>query len=261
MSHGLTRTMTRAAAILWTRVVVITAAVAVLEGLCRAGVIKPLVMIAPSEMATALVEMARDGRITDDLAQTLTAVAASLVISVTLGCALGAVIHALPRLRRAVDPLLASYYSIPLFVFYPLLIALFGLNMVPLIVIGAAFATAAMVIATLNGIDRMPPVMSRTARMLRLSTTTTLFTVTLPAVAPALVTGVRLALAYSFIGVIAGEFILAGSGLGFSIAYAYNNFDSRTMYALMLLVLLIVTAANGVLQVVEQRLLRRRAGP
>lgn len=252
--------MTRTAAILWTRIAVIAAGIAALEGLCRAGIVKPLVMIPPSQMTTALLEMAAAGRIEDDLAQTLTAVAASLVISVILGCALGTVIHALPRLRRAIDPLLASYYSIPLFVFYPLLIALFGLNIVPLIVIGSAFATAAMVIATLNGIDRVPPVMTRTARMLRLSTTTTLLTVTLPAVAPSLVTGVRLALAYSFIGVIAGEFILAGSGLGFSIAYAYNNFDSRTMYALMLLVLLIVSAANGVLQVVEQRMVRRRAG-
>ena len=65
----------------------------------------------------------------------------------TVGFALGAIIHALPRVRRAVDPLLASYYSIPFFVFYPLLIALFGLNTIPLIVIGFVFATAAMVIS------------------------------------------------------------------------------------------------------------------
>jgi len=252
--------MTRAAAILWTRIAVIFTFITALEALCRTGIIKPLVMIPPSEMTAALFDLIRTGRIEDDLVQTLSAVAASVLISVLLGCALGAVIHALPRVRRAVDPLLASYYSIPLFVFYPLLIALFGLNLVPLIVIGAAFATAAMVIATLNGIDRVPSVMIKTARILRLSRTGTLLGVTLPAVAPSLVTGLKLALAYSFIGVIAGEFILAGSGLGFSIAYAYNNFDTATMYALMLLALVIVTAANGVLHVVEQRMSRRRTG-
>jgi len=66
--------------------------------------------------------------------------------------------------------------------------------------------------------------------------------------------------AYSFIGVIASEFILSGGGLGYSIAYAYNNFDNRTMYALMLFILLLVGSINAVLHVWEQRLIARRGG-
>lgn len=252
--------MSRKVAILWTRIAVVTAFIAALEILCRTHIIKPLVMIPPSEMATALWDLVQSGKIKDDIAQTSSTVAVAFAISVIVGLALGALIHALPRVRRAVDPLLASYYSIPFFVFYPLLIALFGLNTIPLIVIGFVFATAAMVISTLNGLDRVPRVLVKTARILRLSPTKTLLTITLPSATPYLFTGLKLALAYSFIGVIAGEFILSGGGLGFSIAYAYNNFDSQTMYALMMLVLLIVTIVNGVLQVFEQRMLTRRAG-
>ena len=66
-------------------------------------------------------------------------------------------------------------------------------------------------------------------------------------------TGARLAVAYSFIGVIASEFILSGDGIGYSIAYAYNNFDNRTMYGLMLLVIVVVTAVNAVLDAVDRR--------
>jgi NitT/TauT family transport system permease protein len=140
-----------------------------------------------------------------------------------------------------------------------LLIALFGLNTVPLIAIGFVFATAAMVISTLNGLDRVPRVMTKTARVLRLSPARSVMSVTLPSAAPYLFTGLKLALAYSFIGVIAGEFILSGGGLGFSIAYAYNNFDNQTMYAVMAFVLVIVALINGVLHVLEQRMLKRRA--
>jgi NitT/TauT family transport system permease protein len=252
--------MSRRLAILWTRIAVVVSFIAALEILCRTRIIKPLVMIPPSEMATVLWDLIRSGKIKDDIVQTATTVTVAFAISVILGLVLGALIHALPRVRRAVDPLLASYYSIPFFVFYPLLIALFGLNTIPLIVIGFVFATAAMVISTLNGLDRVPRVMVKTARILRLSPTKTLLSITLPSAGPYLFTGLKLALAYAFIGVIAGEFILSGGGLGFSIAYAYNNFDSQTMYALMMLVLLIVTVVNGVLHVLEQRMLRRRAG-
>jgi len=250
--------MSRQAAIGWTRVAVIVGFVAAIEVLCRLKVINPLTLIPPSEMASSLWELIVSGRITDDIAQTFSTVAIAFALSVVTGFILGAVIHALPRVRRAVDPLLASYYSIPFFVFYPLLIALFGLNTIPLIVIGFVFATAAMVISTLNGLDRVPRVMSKTTRVLRMSSARSVWFVTLPAAAPYLFTGLKLALAYSFIGVIAGEFILSGGGLGFSIAYAYNNFDNQTMYALMMFVLVIATIMNGALHVFEQRMMRRR---
>jgi NitT/TauT family transport system permease protein len=251
--------MTRDTAVSLTRVFVIVGSITLVEILCRRKIINPLTLIPPSEMATSLWQLFKSGKIWDDIAQTFSTVALAFVLSVTAGFALGALIHALPRVRRAVDPLLASYYSIPFFVFYPLLIALFGLNTIPLIAIGFVFATAAMVISTLNGLDRVPRVMNKTMRILRLSPARAAWSVTLPAAAPYLFTGLKLALAYSFIGVIAGEFILSGGGLGFSIAYAYNDFDNKTMYALMMFVLVIAVVMNGALHVWEQHMLKKRA--
>jgi NitT/TauT family transport system permease protein len=83
--------------------------------------------------------------------------------------------------------------------------------------------------------------------------------ITLPSAAPYLFTGLKLAFAYSFIGVIAGEFILSGSGLGHGVAYAYESFENRKMYALMLLILLVAVGVNGALQAWETRLAARRA--
>jgi NitT/TauT family transport system permease protein len=251
--------MSRKAAIALTRIAVIVGAILLLEFLCRRKIINPLTLIPPSEMASSLWKLIVSGQITHDIAQTFTTVAIAFALSVVTGFLIGAIVHALPRVRRAIDPLLASYYSIPFFVFYPLLIALFGLNTVPLIAIGFVFATAAMVISTLNGLDRVPRVMTKTARVLRLSPARSVMSVTLPSAAPYLFTGLKLALAYSFIGVIAGEFILSGGGLGFSIAYAYNNFDNQTMYAVMAFVLVVVALINGVLHMLEQRMLKRRA--
>jgi NitT/TauT family transport system permease protein len=250
--------MTRAARIAWWRAGVIIGAIALLELLCRLGIISELVLLAPSQMAAALWELLLSGSINQDIIQTFSTVAIAFALSVATGCLVGAIVHRLPRVRRAIDPLLASYYSIPFFVFYPLLIAIFGLNTLPLIVIGFVFAMAAMVIATLNGLDRVPRVLLKTARIHRLGRVRSFLLVTLPAAAPYLFTGLKLALAYSFIGIIAGEFILSGGGLGYSIAYAYESFDNRTMYALMLFVLLIVTAMNMGLHVWEQRFLKRR---
>jgi len=250
--------MTRARRIIWTRIALIAAAVGVIELMCRVGVINPLTMIAPSQMVLELWRMIASGELVVPAAYTFMEVGAAFAISVVAGGGLGALLHALPRLRRALDPLLASWYAVPFFVFYPLLVALFGLNALPLIAIGVIFAAPAMMLSTLSGLDRVPLVMRKVARTLRLSRVQEARLITFPSAAPHLFTGLKLAFAYSFIGIIAGEFILSSGGLGYGISYAYESFENRTMYALMLFVLFIAIVVNGLLHIWDRRLARRR---
>jgi NitT/TauT family transport system permease protein len=245
----------------WIRLGVVAGAILLLEVLCRTGIISEQTIIAPSAMAAELFELLRSGEINADIASTLGNVAVAFVTAVVGGFAIGVGLHAVPVLRRAADPLLATYYAIPFFVFYPVLIALFGMNDLPIIVIGFLFAVVAMIINTLNGLDRIPPVLLKTARLMQMGTLGTALRVKLPSAAPYLFTGVKLAVAYAFIGVIAAEFILSTAGLGYSIAYAYNNFDNARMYALMLFIILLVTAINMAFYAWEQNQMQRRRRP
>ncbi|PZN14911.1 MAG: nitrate ABC transporter permease [Proteobacteria bacterium] len=242
----------------WLRYFIVTGFIVFLEVLCRTGIIPATVMIPPTSMAAHLWALLASGRVTPDIIETIGNVIAAFLLSVTLGFALGAVIHSFPRLRRAIDPFLATYYALPFFAFYPLFIVLFGLGRPPIIAIGFLFGVVAMIIATLNGFDRIPRALLKTAAVYRMDPLSTALRIKLPSAAPYLFTGVKLAVAYSFIGVIAGEFIMSSSGLGYSIAYAFNNFDNKTMYALMLFVIVLVTAVNAFFYVWEQRLLARR---
>ena len=240
------------------RTMIVGGFVLTLEILCRTGAISATVMIPPSAMATHLWKLIVSGRIKLDIVETIGNVVAAFILSVVVGFAAGAMIHASPRLRRAIDPFLATYYALPFFAFYPLFIVLFGLGRPPIIAIGFLFGVVAMIIATLNGFDRIPRALLKTARIYRMDPFSTALRIKLPSAAPYLFTGIKLAIAYSFIGVIAGEFIMSSSGLGYSIAYAFNNFDNRTMYALMLLVIVLVTIVNAVFYAWEQKLLARR---
>ena len=251
--------MTRRARVVWTRVAVIAGLVLLLEALCRFGVIKRLTMIPPSDMLAEMVSLITSGDITADILQTVGEVLSACAVSVLAGFSLGALIHRRTRVRQALAPVLASWYAVPFFVFYPLLVALFGLNALPLIAIGVVIATPAMMLSTLAGLDRVPRVLRRVALVHRMSPLSEAWRITLPSAAPHLFTGLKLAFAYSFIGVIAGEFILSGRGLGFSVAYAYESFENRKMYGLMLLVLLLAVGVNGVLHAWEGRLAARRA--
>ena len=51
-----------------------------------------------------------------------------------MACAVA--VHNHPALREALEPLFATYYAIPVFAFYPLLIIVLGLGDAPQILIG-----------------------------------------------------------------------------------------------------------------------------
>ncbi|MDQ8728484.1 ABC transporter permease [Bradyrhizobium sp. LHD-71] len=240
------------------RIAVILAAVLALEIACRTGAVPPSAVVPPSAMLASVYEILTTGEIAHDLRLTLTAVVIATIIAIVGGFFAGLIIHGLPRLRRTLAPLLAAYYAIPHLAFYPLLIVVFGLGLGPLIVLASLLGIMAMIIATLDGLDHVPRVLLRTAAVLRLNRWSEMMLVRLPAAFPHLLSGIKLAFSYAFIGVVAGEFILSTAGLGHAISFAYDNFQNRRMYGLILIAIGLVTLVNTTLLVGERRLLTRR---
>lgn len=231
----------------WLRFWVCCIAVGVLELLCRIGVISRFNLPPPSEIASDLVLLLASGQLNGAIARTLSAVAIAFLAAIIVGIAAGIVLHSLSWARRGVDPFLTAYYAVPIFAFYPLFIVLFGLSSVPEVLIGFLYAVVAVIANTLTGLDRVPRVLRNTARVYRMGRLETAMRITLPSAAPYILTGVKLATAYAFTGVIGAEFIMAPSGLGYQIADAYNNFDNSVMYPLIVLVLIVAIILNGVL--------------
>lgn len=242
----------------WIRLAVVVVFILAFEALCRLGVLPRTVVLPPSEMATSLWHLLDTGEFNTDIVSTLQDVAIASALSIALGFALGIAIHAIPRLRATLEPLLASYYAIPTFMFYPVFIVVFGVSDRAIIAIAVLLSIVAMIASTLTGLDRIPRVLRKTAAIYRMGLARRALLIDLPAAAPHLFTGIKLAFAYAFIGVIASEFILSDRGIGYSIAFAYHDFDVRTMYALMLLLIVLVTGANMTLQFWEDRLMLRR---
>ena len=203
-------------------------------------------------MVVALWGLLRAGTETADIVATMGRVGAAAGLAGFGGLLAGLGLHAVPRLRAALEPLLSSWYAIPTIMFYPVLLVFFGVGTGAIVAVAVLLAVVAMVSATLSGLDRVPPVLLRTGAVLRMGPWAQASLIRLPAALPYVVTGVRLVVSYAFIGVIASEFILSGSGIGYAIANAYNNFDNPAMYGLMLLVLVLVTGVNSGLAAVDR---------
>jgi NitT/TauT family transport system permease protein len=230
--------------VLLVRTSLLVGGVALLEILCRLGVIPNFTVIPPSAMAHSLWNILASGKFGPDIAATLTNVGIAIAAAMIVGIVVGTLLQSWPAARRVFDPLFATYYAVPMYAFYPLLLVIFGLGDFPQIAIGFLLAVMAVIINTLNGLDRVPAVLLKTARVHRLGLVSAALRVRLPYAAPYVFTGFKLAVAYSFIGVVGAEFITSSRGIGYEISFAYNNFDNPVMYAMILFILLLVITVN-----------------
>ncbi len=232
---------------------IVSAAIGVLETACQTGLLQHSVVLPPSEIAASLWNILQSGAFNRAIFLTLSNIFITAALAIFFGFVVGVLLHSVSYLRAGLEPFLASYYAIPTFIFYPVFIVLFGVGSASIIAISVLLAIVAMITATLSGLDRVPIVLRKTAKVMRLNTLETAVSILLPSALPYLVTGARLAIAYAFIGVIASEFILSDQGVGYAISYAYNNFDNQTMYGLILLIILIVVGTNMLLDAFDRR--------
>ncbi|HEY4858035.1 MAG TPA: ABC transporter permease subunit [Xanthobacteraceae bacterium] len=228
--------------------------VAIIEAVCRAHLVHPTDLVPPSAMvramATALIEPAT----VYDLWQTVRSVATSVVIATVVGIAAGILLHALPRLRQACEPFIASYYALPLFALYPLLVVILGVGTAPIVFTGTLYAAMSVLIGTLSGLDHVPRVLRRVAKVHRLGPLEALAGVYIPSCSAEILGGITLAVSYAFVAVIASEFLLAPAGIGHEIADAYTSFRVERMYGLMLALVILTMFINAVLRHVRVRI-------
>lgn len=224
---------------------------AVLEVLTRAGTIPELIMPPPTDIASSLWDLVRTGEFGSDLLRTGLTVAIAFGIGVVAGVLLGAACWRAPLLGNVLEPYLVTLYAMPTLVFYPILLALMGVGMGPIVVIAALMVVIPVALNVTVALRSINPVLPKLGRSLNCSRGQLYRKVLVPAATPLAVPGVKLGLIYAIIGTVAMEFILADSGLGYRIGVDYREFNVADMWALIFAVsalAILVTSAVGVLE-------------
>lgn len=173
-----------------------------------------------------------------------------------LGAALGLVLGALLGLSRLADvllgPLFGAVRAVPSLALVPLLILWMGIgedSKVTLITIGAFFPVFTTVSLALRHVDKN---LVEAARAFGLNGVKLLTTVQLPAVVPAVFSGLRLALAQSWLFLVAAELIASSMGLGFLLTDSQNNGRTDRMFLAIVLLAVIGKTTDALLGVAEK---------
>lgn len=186
---------------------------------------------------------------------TLVEIVLGLVLGTVLGVATALLVNASSLARRYVLPLIIASQALPVFAIAPLLVLWFGLGL------GSKIAMATLIIyfpvasALNDGLARADRNFIDIARMYGASPLQTLTKFRLPAAMPSLASGIRVAATVAPIGAIVGEWVGASAGLGYIINQANARMQTDTVFAGLVLLIIMVILLRLLIDLVLDKLI------
>ena len=220
------------------------------------GAISPLFLPPIEAVWSALTTLVRTPQFWSAVQVTLTTIAQAYFIAATLGILTG---YAITRSRfaiRVLEPIVSSAFAIPITLFLPLFILLFGIGTASKVAYGAAYAFFPIALNTIAGLAGVEERYLSAAKSMGFSRLGTFRHVLFPAAFPIILTGMRIGFFICFASVLGGETISSVSGVGRNIALAAELMEPARMFAWISVVIVTATLLNGVVSALENRMRR-----
>tara|TARA_R110000868_G_scaffold10313_19_gene50745 strand:- start:23344 stop:24213 length:870 start_codon:yes stop_codon:yes gene_type:complete len=164
-----------------------------------------------------------------------------------------------PLVRGALEPYLNAIGSTPKIIFLPILFLMFGTGIESKMAKGALSAFFPVVFTTALGMSLINPVLIRVGRTFNLNKWQMITKIYMPAMVNPVITGLRLAMAITVIGVLVAELKFADGGLGYRLGIFYEQFRIASMYAIILIIFALAAGANVGMTVLQDRVNRHMA--
>jgi NitT/TauT family transport system permease protein len=225
------------------------------EAACAAGLVKKVLLPAPSAILSRLWDLLQTQAFYEHIGQTMIRLGGGLAIATVLGIGLGLVAATSRTGARLLEPLVRVIAPIPKIALYPALILVLGFDHASKIALVAADAIFPIFLATYHGAQSVDPRLVWSARAAGTSAGASVFKVILPASLPSILTGFRIGMVIASVVVFLAEMISSTDGLGHLLVRAARTFRTVDMFVPLVMISALGLVASAGLTIVRRRLL------
>ena len=158
--------------------------------------------------------------------------------------------------RAAYFPVVLFFNTIPILALAPIIILIFGLGLMPKVIIAAVICFFPTLVNMIRGLNSASPSEQELLRILSATPWEAFWRLRLPRSLPMLFSSLRIASATAVIGAIVGEWIGSDRGLGALIIQATFNYRSGQLYAAIVLSSSMAICLFLIVAAVERRVIR-----
>jgi NitT/TauT family transport system permease protein len=224
------------------------------EIVARAELLNPLFFPRISDTFEAMYTGFRDGVIAPQLGHSLSNLLIGLLISAAIGIPVGLFMGASRTADLILSPYVWAMTSLPRVALIPLLILVLGFGnemQLTIIVLSAVFP---IMVNCMAGVKTVDPSLLRAGRVFGAGSVQMYSKIILPFTLPFVISGINQGIARGLVGMLIGELLGGGgSGLGFLLDRAGDQFDAPMLYATLLILAVMSVALVQLMRWVEKR--------
>lgn len=184
------------------------------EVAARTGWLDRRIVPPPTEVIATIYDLVANQNLAEETAYTVMRFLVGLAVGLVPGVFIGLTMGLFSLARAVLNPLVSAIYPVPRIALFPLVLILVGLNEtsnILMVVLGPFFT---MIITAMGGVMNVDPIYREVAKNFNAKPRHLYLQVTLPAIAPALMDGLRLSVGLALLGAVSVEFLVADNGLG-----------------------------------------------
>lgn len=228
------------------------------EGAALSGWFFEGVVPTPLTVVVAVGQELADVSFYQDLKATLLAASVGFCAGMVIAVAIGIMLGRYPYARRVFEPWIVAIGGTPKIIFLPILFLVFGLGIESKMAKAAMSAFFPVVLSATSGFIQIPQILLKVGRSFQVSTVHMVFKIYFPAMADSLLTGLRLGMAMSIIGVLSAEISYSHAGLGFRLMRNADQFKMPSVYALVFLIFAVAAIIDFAFMKAQGHFLRHR---
>jgi ABC-type nitrate/sulfonate/bicarbonate transport system permease component len=176
-------------------------------------------------------------------------------LAAALGIVLGMLMGRSKLVAGLLDPLFSGTYAVPKLALFPIFIFVFGIGSLSKIVLVFLECLYPIVIMTYAGARDVNRVLLWSAQNMGASRATILRRVVIPATAPFIFAGFRVAVPVAMIVVVITEMVASADGLGYQVIYALSSLRTDRMLAVVAVIAVLGYALDKVVILLRDRLI------
>ena len=235
--------------------VVFVVFVALWEWVVRRFDVPAFIAPPPSAVLASLAGGVRNRLYLEHFGVTLYETLLGFLIASVAGIALGAVIAQFRLVEQTVYPYLVALQTLPKIAIAPLIIVWFGFGISSKVIIAAMVGFFPVLVNVIVGLKTVDQGKLDLMGSLDATRWQTFRLVKFPNALPFVFAGLDIAIVFSVLGAIVGEFVGAQRGLGTLILQFNYNLDIAGVFAVMILLAVLGVALHVLMQVIQRRVI------
>ena len=213
------------------RLGIIFGALLIIETSVRADWISTFFLAAPTRAVIVLFDQLVNGNALLLTGITLFEITACLMIATVFGVLAGFFLWRYKLIGTSYEMLLAALFSSPIILAYPIFLVTFGRTSAAVIALSSIFGLIPIIINTKGAFQNVNPILLQVGASMNLTRKQVFRHILLPAVAPTIFSGIRLALTYILKSVLGLEYVAQVGGVGMWLSDAAFKFAVEEVYA------------------------------